>query len=123
MTQNPLNSTLRFLLELSAIVSYGYWDYHQGEGGMRILLAILLPVGFALLWGVFAVRGDPSRSGKTVVATPGWIRLFIELGLFAAAVWMLTDLGHILMGLILGILVLIHYIISYRRIAWLCRQK
>jgi len=118
-----LNLALRFFLELAALASFGIWGFHQSETGLRILLAVLFPAGFAVLWGVFAVRGDPSRSGKTVVQTPGVIRLVLELALFGAATWMLLDLDHSRMALVFGIVVVLHYLLSFDRIAWLLKQK
>ena len=120
---HPLNSAVRLLLEITAIVTFGIWGYHQSETGIRILLAILLPLGFALLWGVFAVKDDPSRSGKTVVQTPGFLRLLLELGLFGAAAWMILDLDYSLIALIFGLTAVIHYFVSFDRIAWLLKQK
>jgi hypothetical protein len=123
MSRNPLNLALRFLLELAAIFVFGAWGYSLTEGGTRFLLAFLFPVFFATLWGVFAVRDDPSRSGKTVVSTPGAARLVLELALFAAAVWMLIGLGRSTLGFIFGGAVLLHYILSWERIIWLLKQK
>ena len=123
VSKNPLNGALRFLLELGGITSFAVWGYNQSESSARILLAILLPLGFAVLWGVFAVRNDPSRSGKTVVQTPGPIRLLLELGLFTGTTLMLLDLEYTLLGWIFGAVVLLHYIISYDRVAWLVKQK
>ncbi len=122
-SKHPLNQALRFLLELLALFVFGYWGYSLSSGGKSILLAIAFPVLFAALWGVFAVRGDPSRSGKTVVNTPGIIRLFLELMLFGAAVWMFLDLGYSLLALVFGLAVVIHYFLSFDRIAWLLKQK
>ena len=122
-SKNPINLSLRFLLELAAIIVFGYWGYSLAGDGTRILLAILFPLLFAVLWGVFAVRGDPSRSGKTVVHTPGIIRLLLELGLFGAAAWMMLDLDHSLIALIFGSVVIIHYFISFDRVSWLLKQK
>ncbi len=123
MSKHPLNSAVRLLLELAALVSFGIWGYHQSDTSLRILLAILLPLGFAVLWGVFAVKDDPSRSGKTVVQIPGILRLLLELGLFGAAAWMLLDLDYSQIALIFGLTVVIHYIFSFDRIAWLLKQK
>lgn len=122
-SKNPINLAFRFLLELTAIIVFGYWGHSLAGDGTRILLAILFPLLFAVLWGVFAVRGDPSRSGKTVVQTPGIIRLLLELGLFGAAAWMMLDLDHSLIALIFGSAVVIHYFISFDRISWLLKQK
>lgn len=123
MSRNPLNLVLRFLLELAAIVVFGIWGYSLTEDGTRFLLAFLFPVFFATLWGVFAVRDDPSRSGKTVVGTPGAARLVLELVLFIAATWMLFYLGHSTLGIIFGGAVLLHYILSWDRITWLLKQR
>jgi hypothetical protein len=123
MAKHPLNLALRFLLEMAAIITMGIWGYHLSDGALGIIFAILLPLGFAILWGVFAVPNDPSRSGKTVISTPGIIRLFLELGLFAAATWMMSDLGYSLIWWIFGSVVLIHYAISYERVSWLLKQK
>ena len=100
MSKHPVNLALRFFLELSALIACGLWGFGLFESPLRILAAILLPVLFAVLWGVFAVRDDPSRSGKTVMATPGVIRLILELALFGTAAWMLLDLSYSRLALI-----------------------
>jgi hypothetical protein len=123
MAKHPLNLALRFLLEMAAIITMGIWGYHLSDETPGIIFAILLPLGFAILWGVFAVPNDPSRSGKTVISTPGIIRLFLELGLFAAATWMMSDLDYSIIWWVFGIVVLVHYVISYERVSWLLKQK
>ena len=122
MSTHPINLFIRLLLEVVAIITFGIWGYTQSDSWTRILLAILFPVAFAVLWGIFAVRDDPSRSGKTVVQTPGIIRLFLELGLFGSATWMLFDLNYSLPGWIFGTVIVLHYIVSYDRILWLLKQ-
>jgi len=119
---NPFNSALRLVIEVAAVLTFGIWGYHLSDTWIRFIWAILLPLGFALLWGVFAVRDDPSRSGKTVVQTPGWIRLILEVALFIAAAWMLYDLGYTILLWIFAVAVFIHHLISYNRINWLIRQ-
>lgn len=123
MSKHPVNLALRFILELAALVSYALWGAGLTEGSFKIFTAILFPVLFAMIWGVFAVRNDPSRSGKTVIPTPGVIRLVLELGLFATAAWMLSGLGLPIPALLLGLAVLIHYVCSYDRVVWLLKQK
>ena len=123
MSKHPVNLAIRFALEVMAIVTFGIWGYRASDGLPGWILAILLPLVFAGLWGVFAVRDDPSRSGKTVVRTPGLIRLILELALFGGAAWMLFVLDYQKLGWIFSMLVLIHYASSYDRIAWLLKQK
>src|SRR5262245_27187984 len=74
---------LRFLLELAALVALGAWPKHAvGHGILRWLAMVGLPFVGATLWGVFAVPGDPSRSGRAVVAVPGWLRVLLESSVF-----------------------------------------
>jgi hypothetical protein len=123
MSKHPLNLAIRFILEVIAIMTFGIWGFGLSDSWSRILLAILFPLVFVLLWGVFAVQNDPSRSGKTVVSTPGFIRLILELILFGSAVLMQLNLQYPIFGLIFGIAVGGHYILSYDRIIWLFKQK
>lgn len=120
------NLALRFLMEMTAIITFGMWGYSLADSSteiVRILLAIIFPLLFALLWGIFAVKNDPSRSGKTVIQTPGVLRLLLELFLFGSAICMLSDLGYGTAGWVLLVAVLLHYIISFDRIRWLLKQK
>ena len=123
MSKHPVNLAIRFALEVVTIVAFGVWGYRASEGLAGLILTILLPLVFAGLWGVFAVPKDPSRSGKTVIQTPGILRLILELGLFGAAAWMILDLDYPLIALIFGLTAVIHYFVSFDRIAWLLKQK
>lgn len=122
MGSNPINLAIRFLLELTALMALGFWGWAQSESWLKFLYVIGIPVIFATVWGVFAVPDDPSRSGAAPVPVHGILRLVIELGIFALAVLALRDLGHIKLGWGLGLIVAVHYIISYDRIAWLVRK-
>ena len=119
------NLILRFLLELAALVSLGIWGWQQGKEGavwFSYALAVGLPIIAAVVWGIFNVPDDPSRSGKSPVVVPGIIRLTIELIFFALATWALYDLGLTRLSGIFGVVVFIHYIVSYKRIFWLIKQ-
>jgi hypothetical protein len=122
MGSHPLNLVFRFLLELSALIVAGYWGWQLSDGWHKYLLALGIPMVLAAIWGTFAVPGDPSRSGAAPVVTPGLVRLFIELGIFAFATWALSDLDYKRSFLIFGMLVLIHYALSFDRILWLLKR-
>ena len=122
MGSNPINLLFRFLLELGAMFSFLYWGWNTGSGWIKYLLAITIPVIGAALWGTFAVPGDPSRSGKAPVPVPGLIRLLLELVIFGSACWAYYDAGLIRLSWVAGILVIIHYAVSYDRIIWLLSQ-
>lgn len=119
MGSDPINLAVRFILELSALVSTGLWGWKYGDGWTRLALALGIPIVLAIIWGTFNVPDDPSRSGTAPIVTPGLIRLVIELGIFGFAVWALFDMGFMKMSLILALAVLLHYMVSYDRILWL----
>jgi hypothetical protein len=118
--QNPINLAVRFLLELLALAAMAYWGWTQHTGVLRPALAIGTPVVAAVLWGTFRVPGDP---GKAPVAVPGWVRLLLELAFFGLAAWTLFAAGATTLGWIFGIVVLLHYAVSYDRIGWLLQQS
>lgn len=118
MAYHPLQLALRFMLELAVLFISGRYFFLQGNMAMAILVPILLMA----VWSVFAVKGDKSRSGKTVVNTPGWLRLIIELSFFGFAFWCLWNRGEINMAWWFVAVVLLHYFSSYERIRWLMQQ-
>ena len=122
MGSHPINLAIRFLLELAALLAMGVWGWQQQEGWLRLVLAVGVPLIAALLWGLFAVPHDPSRSGKAPIAVPGTVRLALELAIFAFATWALYAAGAVALSWLLGLAVVIHYALSYDRIRWLIAQ-
>ncbi len=119
MSSHPVNLAVRFILELAAWGAMGYWGWTQGQGALRFVLAIGLPVTAAAIWGTFRVPDDP---GRAPVPVPGLVRLAIELATFGFATWALYDSGNTTLSLIFAAIVVVHYIVSYDRVAWLVRQ-
>jgi hypothetical protein len=105
------------------LVAIGQWGFSQHSGIWRFLLGIGLSVIAAAAWATFAVPGDRSRSGRAPVPIPGVLRLLLELSLFGFAVWALYDAGSQLLALIMAGLTLVHYALSYDRVAWLIRSS
>ena len=119
MENHPINLVLRFFLELAGLVALGWWGWTQHAGFSRWAWTILLPVGAAILWGVFRVPNDP---GKAPVAVPGWVRLLLEAAYFGSATACLYAAGARTWALVFGGVTLLHYVISYRRILWMLKQ-
>ena len=119
MSANPINLAFRFFLELAALVAMGYWGWHTGQGWLRWVLMLGVPLFAAVLWGTFRVPKDP---GRAPVQVPGVVRLALELAYFGFAVWALSNAGAATASWILGLAVVVHYVISYDRILWLLRQ-
>lgn len=120
MAQNPLNLALRFVLELLALVAMGYWGWTTAAGATRYLLAIGVPLLAAAAWGTFRVPDDP---GKAPVAVPCWLRLLLELTFFGFATWGLWAARATTAAWLFGGITLLHYILSYGRLAWLLQQE
>ena len=122
MGSHPANLALRFILEIGALVLLAAWGWREGEGWLRFALSLGIPVLGASAWGIFAVPNDPSRSGRAPVPIPGFARLLLELGFFSGAVWAASSLGWVMVSWTFGIVVGIHYLVSYDRVLWLLKQ-
>lgn len=116
MSSHPINLGLRLLLELSILASLGYWGWTQHAGAWRFVWAVGMPLAAAVLWGTFRVPGDP---GDAPVPVPGAVRLLLEALLFAAAVVFLAAAGRRGIAIGLGVVIVLHYAVSYDRVAWL----
>jgi len=122
MGSHPVNLLLRFLLELAALGIIGYWGFKFTESWYKYMLMLAIPLLIATLWATFAVPDDPSRSGNAPVPISGMLRLILEFSFFGVALWALYDLSYPISAMILGIIILTHYIVSYDRIIWLMKQ-
>ncbi|MHB1293781.1 MAG: YrdB family protein [Anaerolineae bacterium] len=112
MSMNPVNLLLRFLLEMAALVAMGYWGWSTQQGIARWLLGLGLPLVAAIVWGTFRVPNDP---GKAPVAVPGIVRLLLEATYFGTAVALLAAAGVRWQAVVLGTLIVLHYVASYDR--------
>jgi len=122
VSKNPLNLSLRFLLELAILFALGYWGWVRHEGAWRYLLVVGLPVLASVLWGTFRKPGDEISSGKAPVPVPGWLRLLLELALFGSGIWGLFDAGAMTAGWIFFGITFVHYLLSYDYVAWLLKR-
>lgn len=117
-----LNLAIRFVLEMTALIGVGIWAWGLSDGGMRYVFAIGIPMMMSAIWGVFNVKGDPSRSGNAPVVVPGLLRLLIELIFFAFGAWTLIAAGHTSFGQVFIVIVIIHYLASFNRVSWLLKN-
>jgi len=122
MGSHPINLAVRFLLEIIGLVALGLMGWHIGKGFYMYAMALGLPLVAAVLWGVFAVPGDPSRSGGAPVQISGINRLGLELTFFISATWSLFATGATILGWAYGVATIVHYLISYDRVLWLIHK-
>jgi hypothetical protein len=122
MSQNPINLGVRFVLEIAALIAIGYGGWHASGGLLRYLLAIGLPLLAAYLWGTFRTPNEPHSPPHPTRAIPGWGRLLLEALVFGGGAWGLFSAGATTMAWLFTIAVVIHYALSYDRVAWLLRH-
>lgn len=120
MSNNPINLAIRFLLELAALAALGTWGFQAVQGPLRFVAAVVAPVAAAAIWGVFRIPGDP---GPAPVATPGPVRLVIEIVFFSLAAIGLAAAGFSTLAWVLGGITLLHYLASYDRVARMVRNQ
>lgn len=113
------NLALRFGLELGALAGMAFAGWTLTPGPARWAAATLAPVTAAIIWGVFNVVDDPSRSGAAPVEVSGWVRLAIELVVLGGAAGAITVAGHRNIGIAFAVLIVFHSAASSSRIEWL----
>ena len=116
------NLGLRFLLELAALIGLGAMAWDLGSGVSRWINVIGAPLGAVAAWGIFNVVGDPSRSGAAPVRVSGWIRLVLELVILIGGAIAIGYVWSWWSGFGAMALILVHYIVSRRRVRWLVQQ-
>jgi hypothetical protein len=100
-----LNEALRFILELCALASFGYWGIQIGKVWyVKALLGITVPLVIGVIWGTF---GSPGAS----IPLRGIERLALEIAIFGLASAGLIVVGRANLGLVLVILFVINRIL------------
>ncbi len=116
------NLILRFLLELAALAGFAFWAWSLTTGYWRVLEAAAIVVALGAVWATFAVPNDPSRSGNAPVPVPGMLRLILEFAVLLGGALAFHMAGYPRAGIVLAVLVLVHYALSMERITWLLQQ-
>ena len=103
------NDILRFLLELFALFSLGFWGYLAWPFPWPgILFTIGTPLFAAVVWGLF-------RSPKAVFPLDPVGRVLVEVLVMGAAVAAWFMLGYWVVGLVFGIVAAVSGFINGRR--------
>lgn len=119
---NQFNLLLRFILELISLFSIGMFTWTHFNGFARYILVLLAPAFVMVIWGVFAVPGDPSRGSDGMVAVSGITRLIIEFSALVLGFLALYYSGFRLYSFIFLFFIVLHYLSSLNRIKWLLEQ-
>ena len=107
---------IRFILELVMFAGVAMLGWELAG----VLGALALAIGAMALWGIFGTPNDGAR-GEPVIATPGRLRLLLELFLFglgAVGIWLVWSRAASETFLTVSVL---HYAITWERQLWLLR--
>lgn len=101
-----INLTMRWILEASIVIAFGFWGYHIGESkSIKVLLSVIIPlIGFGF-WGLI----DFHQFGRY----SEWLRLIQELFISALAAIALYAIGKQNLGYSLISLSIIYHIMVY----------
>lgn len=119
---NPINLALRFLIELASLGGIGWAAWSLTSSPWRWLFVVAAPLLAAVIWGVFNVPDDPSRSGSAPVPVRGMVRLILEFVVLGAGIAGLAIVGRPELAGVLALLLVVHYVWGYERIVWLLGQ-
>src|SRR5512133_1052111 len=100
------NDGLRFLLELAALASLGYWGFAEHDGVVQWLLGLGAPLVAAVVWGRFIA---PKASHPTVDP----VRLVLEVLVFGSGVAALCVAGSTALAGVFGVLVVAHLALTF----------
>lgn len=113
---------IRFALEVGSLVAIGRYAGGLSRGAWSYVAALGAPALVALLWALFAVKGDPSRSGNALIPVPGILRLAFELAVFLGGAAALAARQSWVAFALFMIALIVHHAMTTERLAWLLRQ-
>jgi hypothetical protein len=95
-TLATLNAALRFLLEITALIVFGYWGFQYGTTTVvKYGLGVGIPLVVAVIWGLFGSPKAPDPVGEP------WKIVFLLL-IFGAATLALVAVGQHRLVLVFG---------------------
>ena len=101
------NLALRFLLELCALGTLGYWGFKTGNATTaKIALGVGTPLVAAVVWGAFVSPQAPVQLPRLVV-------LVLQVSVFGSAAAALVGTGHRTLALVFVVIVVINAILMY----------
>ncbi len=113
------NLALRLRLELAALTGLAAAAWKLGPGTGRWIAAVAVPVAAAVVWAVFNVLDDPSRSGAAPVEVHGVVRLALERAISGGGAAAVAFAARPELGFVFALAIVCHHLASLERIEWL----
>jgi len=100
-----VNLALRFLLELAAVVAFGYWGFHTGGSTVaRVVLGVGSPVLAAVVWGLFVAP-------KAAMTLPSRVKFVLGLAILLLAAVALAAAGQPAIAVAFAAIVVINQVL------------
>lgn len=113
-----------FLLEVVGLIGIGRWGWHLGTGTIWSLsLSALFVAVTGAIWSLCRTRGFVPSGGEPIIAVPGPVRLLIEYGFYAAAIWGLWVSGWEIAAIVFATGVVIVSFALRKRLAGLLANR
>jgi hypothetical protein len=100
------NDGLRFLLELTVLVSVGSWGFRATDSALRWLLMVAAPVAVAAVWATCV-------AAKSSSALHDSCRLLLEIAVFATGAAALVSTGRTTFAVVLAALSVAHLAVTF----------
>jgi Protein of unknown function (DUF2568) len=101
-----VNDVFQVVLELVVLVSLAVWGWQEGGALSRWILAIGVPLAFAIVWMTLVTRYSASK-----LDDPSRLRL--EIVIFACAAAALVRIGHPVLSVLLVLLAATQLTLTY----------
>ncbi len=120
MFLRPVDLALRAILEIAAVLGLALGGMASVGGVVGVVVALGAVAAAGAIWATFRVPDDPGPSPWPI---PGSARLALELVLLGlgAVGWLLA--GWAILGVLLGALIVGHYLMTAPRVRWLLEQR
>ncbi|WP_460630801.1 YrdB family protein [Leifsonia lichenia] len=102
------NDVLRFVLELFAIFSLGFWGFVAWPLPWNIVVGILAPAIAIVLWALF-------RSPKAVLHVDPFVKALVEIVVFASAALAWWNLGQPIVAAVFAVIATVSGIVNGRK--------
>ena len=102
------NDVLRFLLELFAVFSLGFWGFVAWPLPWNIVVGIGAPAIAIVLWALF-------RSPKAVLQVDPFVKALVEIVVMAAAAFAWWDLGQPVVAVLFAVIATVSGIVNGRK--------
>ncbi|MFJ8263582.1 YrdB family protein [Rummeliibacillus sp. NPDC094406] len=100
-----MNLGLRFILELTGLILYGYWGFQTGNTHIQKgILSISIPLSIAVIWALF---GSP----KANIPLPATAHFILEMIIFLLPVLLLISLGKVAVACVYGLIFILNKIL------------